>query len=192
MVPAVYLPRRLPSTNVASWFHSFLLFLVSSTHDVLSSLSVNVAPTAVSLSSLLYVPPTTVGAVVGVLSCVDANSVDSFTYTLLSATPTIFQISGAQLLINTAGVKGNGFTVTVRCSDQGALTAQSTFTLNEANVAPTNVALSAFFYTPPGTLNGFFRFFVVSPFSPSSSLFSRKSPSISCHWHVDGIRCEHC
>ncbi len=110
----------------------------------------NLAPTDIALSQSSIDENTAAGTTVGTLSTTDANSGDTFTYTLATGTGdtdnAAFQIQGNQLRV----VNGFNFetkpsyTVRVRSTDAGGLSTEKAFAIsvNNVNEAPTAMALS--------------------------------------------------
>lgn len=99
------------------------------------SSAANVAPTAVTLSTATYTPPTaTANVVVGTLSSSDVNCCQTFTYSIVGGLDAaLFNISGSSLRITASGQRGTGLQVTVRSTDSGqpALFRDQTFTIND-------------------------------------------------------------
>ncbi|MBM4012553.1 MAG: hypothetical protein FJ286_14445 [Planctomycetes bacterium] len=111
----------------------------------------NSAPTDISLAGSSVPENDTSGALVGTLSTADANSGNTFTYTLVTGTGSTdnaaFNISGNQLRA-TASLNfetKSSYSVRVRSTDQGGLFTEKAFTITVTNVneAPTDIALSA-------------------------------------------------
>lgn len=96
------------------------------------------APSDVALSSLTYVAPSTANQVVGTLSSTDANTGQTYTYTITGgANAAMFNVSGSQLRITNAGVTGGPYAVIVRSTDNGtgSLWFEKTFNLTERCVS---------------------------------------------------------
>ncbi len=109
------------------------------------------APTALAVTPATIAENAGSNAVVGVLSCTDANTGDTYTYTLVSGTGStdnaLFNISGANLRA-TSSLSYEAATtrsVRVRVTDQNAITFEAALTITVTNVneAPTDIALSA-------------------------------------------------
>ncbi|MCC9601137.1 cadherin domain-containing protein [Stieleria sp. JC731] len=100
----------------------------------------NVAPTAIALSTATVAENTASGTAVGTLSTTDANTSDTFTYTLVSGTGddnnASFMISGdeLQLAVTPDFETQSSYTVRVRSTDSGGLTVEETFTIAVTNV----------------------------------------------------------
>jgi ELWxxDGT repeat protein len=112
---------------------------------------VNESPTNIVLSSSTIAENNSTNAIVGVLSAIDPDVSNTFTYTLVAGTGSTdnssFSISGSNLLItpSTNYEAKSSYSVRVRVTDQGGLTFEKVFPISVSNVneAPTNVALSA-------------------------------------------------
>lgn len=90
-------------------------------------------PTAIVLSSAMYLPMSTANQLVGQLSTTDSNSCQTFTYTI-SAGGAVFSIAnGNELRLTNANVTGNNLSVTVVSTDNGSppLSVSATFTISE-------------------------------------------------------------
>ncbi len=111
---------------------------------------INEAPTDLSLSNNTVIETLSSGSVIGALSTTDADSGDSYTYSLVAGTGdsdnSSFSISGGNLLSNTSfdySVK-NTYSIRVATTDSGSASYSKTFTINisPTNNAPTNISLS--------------------------------------------------
>lgn len=93
----------------------------------------NVSPTNMALSANTYVPPTaSANVVVGTLSSTDANTGETFSYSVVGGThQSLFGITGTQLVLLNAGQTGTNFQVTVRTTDSRGGTFDKTFTVND-------------------------------------------------------------
>ena len=131
------------------------------------AVGINVAPADISLSRARVAERQASGATVGTLTAVDANSVDSFTYSLVhgSAYPdnAAFGIVGDQL--RTAAEFNfearSSYNIRVRSTDRGGLFCEKTITVGvkDVNEAPTGISLSnstVLQHLPAGTLVGKF------------------------------------
>ena len=80
----------------------------------------------------------------------------TYTFSILGgANATLFSIvSGTQLIMVPAGVRGNNLTVVIGVTNSIGLKANSTFFISETDVAPTDITLSNSFYSPIGVANG--------------------------------------
>lgn len=100
----------------------------------------NVAPTDINLSPTSFNENIAASSTVGTLSTTDANSSDSFTYTLVSGTGsadnTAFSISGAHLVINDSPdyETKSSYAIRVRSTDAGGLYTEKQFTLTVNNL----------------------------------------------------------
>lgn len=116
----------------------------------LYTVSSNTAPTDISLSPSSVAENLASGATVGTLSTTDADSGDTFTYTLVSTSTypdnNSFTIDGSTL--KTAASfnyeTGSSYTIRVRSTDNGGLWTEKTLTVSVTNTneAPTQVSLS--------------------------------------------------
>lgn len=112
--------------------------------------NVNVAPTAVNLSNSSVAENSSTGTAVGTLSTTDANSGDTFLYSLVAGAGdtdnSAFTIVDNQLLVNSSldFETKDSYTVRVRTTDQGGLSTEQSFTITitDVNEAPTALALS--------------------------------------------------
>ncbi|MCC9655362.1 cadherin domain-containing protein [Rhodopirellula halodulae] len=109
----------------------------------------NVAPTAIALDSTTIAEDADVGATVGTLSTTDANSTDTFTYTLVSGQGDTdnasFAIDGGNLVTATTldFETQASYSVRVQSTDPFGLSVVETFTITvtDVNDAPTAIAL---------------------------------------------------
>src|SRR6476661_4047147 len=116
-----------------------------------ASFVVDVAPTALALSSTRLAENVAAATAVGTFSTTDANAGDTFTYMLVSGTGSTdnaaFTITGNSLFINTSpNFEGqNSYSIRVRTTDQTGLSFEQTFTISvtDVNEAPTALALSS-------------------------------------------------
>lgn len=81
-------------------------------------------------------PPTaSSNSVIGSLTTTDGNAADTFVYSVVGGThAALFGISGANLVFVNAGQTGNTLQVTVRVTDSGGRTLDSTFVVDEGGV----------------------------------------------------------
>ncbi len=132
---------------------------------VTASAQADATPTALALSGSGILENAGSNATVGTLSCTDANTGDTYVYTLVSGTGStdnaLFNISGTTLRATSSLDYEAAATrsIRVRVTDQNAITFEQaiTVTVLNANEAPTDIALSAnsFAHTdPPGTTIG--------------------------------------
>lgn len=122
---------------------------VTNTTTTVVSTSINDTPTNIALSAASVAENSAAGTVVGNLTSTDADTGDSYTYSLVGGATDKFQVvvgqlqvkAGANLDYETATSQG----VTVRTTDaQGAFYDKAfTITVINVNEAPTNMALSA-------------------------------------------------
>ncbi len=118
---------------------------------VSASAQADVAPTAILLSASTIAENAGSNATVGTLSCTDANTGDTYTYTLVSGTGStnnaLFNISGSTLRATSSLNFESTPTcaIRVRSTDQNAITFEQQFTITVTNVneAPSDIALSA-------------------------------------------------
>ncbi|WP_163396689.1 cadherin repeat domain-containing protein [Flavobacterium limi] len=109
------------------------------------------APTDIALSATAINENVAAGSTVGVLSSVDLDLGNTFTYTLVSGTGSTdnaaFSISGAnlQILASPDFETKSSYSVRIRTADQGGLSFEKAFTINVNNLneVPTDLALSA-------------------------------------------------
>ena len=111
---------------------------------------VNEAPADVSLSASTVVEGAAIGTVVGTLQgVVDPDAGDTHTLSLVDDAGGRFQLVGAELRVANGALldfeTAASHAVTVRATDAAGLALDKTFTIdvNDANEAPTGVALSA-------------------------------------------------
>ncbi|MCK1698913.1 VCBS domain-containing protein [Bradyrhizobium sp. 144] len=124
---------------------------------VIATTNVNEAPTAVVLSNNSVAENGAANAVVGALSALDPDAGDTATFTLVSDAGGLFSILGGNL-VATAPLnyeQATSHSVTVRATDAGGLTHDTTFAISTTNVneAPTDISLSNT-VIPQGTANG--------------------------------------
>lgn len=111
----------------------------------------NTAPTALNLSASSFAESTTSGTTIATLSSVDANSGDTFTYSLVSGTGSTdnasFTVTGNQLILNTTPdfETKPSYSIRLRTTDSGGLTFERavTLTVTNSNEAPTAIAISS-------------------------------------------------
>ncbi|SFM64869.1 Por secretion system C-terminal sorting domain-containing protein [Flavobacterium succinicans] len=111
----------------------------------------NTAPTDVALSATTINENVTGNSTIGSLTSTDANTGDTFTYTLVAGTGDTdnasFNINDSDLRITASPdfETKSSYSVRIRTTDQGGLTFEKVFTItvNNVNEAPTDVALSA-------------------------------------------------
>jgi VCBS repeat-containing protein len=112
----------------------------------IATTNVNEAPTAVLLSNSSIGENSPASSVVGALSAVDPDAGDTATFTLTNNAGGLFAISGGNLV--TTGPldfeQAASHQVTVRATDSGGLTHDTTFTIATTNVneAPTAISIS--------------------------------------------------
>ena len=109
---------------------------------------VNDAPSAIALSATA-INENAAGAVVGTLTTTDDDAGDSHTYSLSGTDASSFEVVSGQLKLKSS-VSANfeaksSYAVTVTATDSNGLTGSQVFTVtvNDANDAPTGIALSA-------------------------------------------------
>ncbi|WP_205119519.1 putative Ig domain-containing protein [Paramagnetospirillum kuznetsovii] len=113
------------------------------------STSLNDTPTDIALSSSSVAENSAASTVVGSLTTTDADTGDSYTYTLVGGATDKFQISGSQLQVKSGAnldyETATSHSVTVRTTDsQGAFYDKAfTITVTNVNETPTDIALSA-------------------------------------------------
>ncbi len=121
-------------------------------HTIVSATAqADAIPTAISLSSSVIAENAGSNAVVGTLSNTDANTGDTYVYTLVAGTGdtdnALFNISGTSLRATSSlNFETNPtWSVRIRVTDQNLLTfdAIKTGTVTNVNEAPTDIALSA-------------------------------------------------
>ncbi|PXY44340.1 T9SS type A sorting domain-containing protein, partial [Flavobacterium hydrophilum] len=113
--------------------------------------NLNEVPTDLALSATAINENVAGGTTVGVLSSVDADAANTFTYTLVagagSTDNSAFIISGANLQIVASPdfETKSSYAIRLRTADQGGLSFEKTFTINVNNLneVPTDLALSA-------------------------------------------------
>ncbi len=108
----------------------------------------NSAPTNINLSNSSLTESVSTGAVLGILSSVDANVGDVHTYSLVAGTGSTdnsrFVLAGNRLLVGaTASLDGPGsYSVRVRSTDQNGLSFEKSFLVAVTNSAPIIAASS--------------------------------------------------
>jgi Cadherin domain/RTX calcium-binding nonapeptide repeat (4 copies) len=112
----------------------------------IATTNVNEAPTAVLLSNSSIAENSPANTVVGALSAVDPDAGDTATFTLTDNAGGLFAISGGNL-VATGPLdfeQAASHQVTVRATDAGGLTHDTTFTIATTNVneAPTAISIS--------------------------------------------------
>ena len=112
----------------------------------IATTNVNEAPTAILLSNASIAENSPANTVVGALSAVDPDAGDTATFTLTDNAGGLFAISGGNL-VATGPLdfeQAASHQVTVRATDAGGLTHDTTFTIATTNVneAPTGIAIS--------------------------------------------------
>ncbi len=116
--------------------------LATSTRFSLIVTGANSTPTDISLSSSTVDQSSGTNATVGTLATTDANSGDTFTYTLVSGAGAIdnasFNLSGATLRANNAFTMAAGaYSIRLRTTDSASAAFEETFTITVAdNIAP--------------------------------------------------------
>jgi VCBS repeat-containing protein len=123
----------------------------------IATTNVNEAPTAVALSNASIAENSAANTVVGALSAIDPDAGDTATFTLVSDAGGLFSILNGNL-VATAPLnyeQATSHSVTVRATDAGGLTHDTTFAIATTNVneAPTDISLSNT-VIPQGTANG--------------------------------------
>ncbi|OYP39074.1 cadherin domain-containing protein [Rhodopirellula sp. MGV] len=117
----------------------------------ISVTDVNEDPSALVIDNATVTDGATSGTTVGGLSVTDPDSGDTVTYTLVTGDGdddnASFTISGSDLVTGFTAdfFQKSSYTVRIRATDSGGLFTEEaiTITVNEANVAPTAIALSA-------------------------------------------------
>lgn len=137
----------------------------------LAAIPANQAPTDLDLAGLSVAENLPAGTSVGTLATTDPDSGQSFTYTLLTASP--FEIVGNELR-TTAAIdfeSSTSFSIDIRTDDNGFPTQSRTetflITVNNANEAPTDIVLLPSVVpenAPAGTVVG-----TVAAFDPDGS-----------------------
>ena len=98
----------------------------------------NAAPTAMSISTDNIDENATAGSVVGVLSTIDADVGDTFTYAIVTDADSKFAISGSNLVIRAGATldyeTATSHDVTISTTDSGGLSYQDTFTITVNDV----------------------------------------------------------
>ncbi|MGL3001882.1 beta strand repeat-containing protein, partial [Flavobacterium sp. RSSB_23] len=123
----------------------------SGTNPIFTITGLNTAPTDIALSTNAINENVAANSTVGTLSSTDANSGNTFTYTLVAGTGdtdnAAFSISGSDLKITASPdfETKSSYAVRIRTTDQGGLTFEKAFTItiNDINEAPTDISLSA-------------------------------------------------
>ncbi|TWI44569.1 SprB-like repeat protein, partial [Flavobacterium glaciei] len=113
--------------------------------------NLNIAPTDILLSASAINENKAANSTVGTFGSTDANTADTFTYTLVAGTGstdnTSFNISGNTLTINASPdfETKSSYLIRVRTTDNGDLSFEKEFTItvNNVNEAPTDISLSA-------------------------------------------------
>ncbi|UPJ41119.1 VCBS domain-containing protein [Bradyrhizobium sp. 40] len=123
----------------------------------ISTTNVNEAPTAVLLSNSSVAENSAANTVVGALSALDPDASDSATFTLTSNPGGLFAILNGNL-VTAAPLdfeQATSHSVTVRATDAGGLTHDTTFAIATTNIneAPTDISLSNT-VIPQGTASG--------------------------------------
>nr|WP_249810728.1 VCBS domain-containing protein [Bradyrhizobium sp. 17] len=123
----------------------------------IATTDVNEAPTAVLLSNSSVAENSAANTVVGALSVLDPDASDSATFTLTSNPGGLFAILNGNL-VTTAPLdfeQATSHSVTVRATDAGGLTHDTTFAIGTTNIneAPTDISLSNT-VIPQGTAHG--------------------------------------
>ena len=109
----------------------FVAFLLTSNFIILFFSVVPVPPTDILLSNWEYVNPTrSSGYVIGTLSTVDANVLETFTYSLTDNS-TVFEIQGSSLMFLHANQSGSGLLATILCLTSSGFSLTKTFVINE-------------------------------------------------------------
>jgi len=107
----------------------------------------NKAPTDLALSATTVAEGLASGTLVGTLSTVDADAGDTFSYAFVSGDTSAFTIVGNELRTSQvlAFATKSVYSVRVRSTDQGSLSAEKTFTITVIGkpAAPTSVAATA-------------------------------------------------
>ncbi|WP_051291139.1 putative Ig domain-containing protein [Pedobacter glucosidilyticus] len=112
---------------------------------------INDAPTDITISSNSINENVVANSTVGLLSTIDVDAGNTFTYTLVAGTGDTdnasFNISGSSLRINNSPnfESKSSYSVRIRTTDQGGLTYEKAFTItiNNVNESPTDITLSA-------------------------------------------------
>ncbi|MEI7502340.1 MAG: leucine-rich repeat protein, partial [Paludibacter sp.] len=116
-----------------------------------TTLSPNSAPTDIGLSTNNINENVTANSTVGTLSSTDSDASNTFTYTLVAG---LGNTDNASFSISTNSLRitaspnyelKNSYSVRVRTTDQGGLTAEKAFTItiNDVNESPSDISLSA-------------------------------------------------
>jgi hypothetical protein len=138
--------------------------------DTILIIDVNEAPTNLALSSSLLAEESAIGTFIGTLTADDVDADDVLTYSLATdgtndADNDKFSISGNELLSEVTGLDyettpGATYKVLVQVADADGLTTTLPVTItltdiNENNLAPTDIALSANTIAENGAVNAF-------------------------------------
>lgn len=115
-----------------------------------ATLTVNSAPTNISLSATSINENVIANTTVGTLATTDPDLGNTFTYTVVSVdgdtTSTAFNINGNSLRITNSPdyETKNSYSVRIRTTDQGGLYYKKTFTItiNDRNETPTDITLT--------------------------------------------------
>ena len=119
----------------------------------------NVAPTNITLSATSFNENVAANTTVGTFSTTDANSSDSFTYTLVAGTGdtdnSAFNINGSSLTINDSPdyETKSSYTIRVRSTDLGGLSTEKQFTLS-VNDLDDNTTTTITSVSPTSTVVG--------------------------------------
>ncbi|TDR24226.1 LamG-like jellyroll fold domain-containing protein [Flavobacterium cheniae] len=120
---------------------------------LVTGISMNAAPTNITLSTTLINENVASNSTVGTLSSTDPDAGNTFTYSLVAGAGSTdnasFNISGSNLRITSSPdfETKNSYAIRLRTTDQGSLTyeKQFTVTINNVNETPTDMALSTTF-----------------------------------------------
>ncbi len=126
----------------------------SATYEEVFTITVtenNTTPTDISLSATSIAENESSGTTVGTLSCTDADSGDSASFSLVSGTGdtnnSSFSISSASLLTAASFdfETMSSYSIRIRCTDGGSATYEEVFTITvtDVNETPTDIALSS-------------------------------------------------
>ncbi|HLP17639.1 MAG TPA: GEVED domain-containing protein [Bacteroidota bacterium] len=122
---------------------------------IISGTEIPVAPTDIALSSSSLNSKQAIGTTVGTLSATDANTSNTFTYSLVagagSTDNSLFTITGNQLKVNSVLSPGT-YSIRVNVND-GTFNFAKQFSITILNQTPSDIALAAITVTPGAPAN---------------------------------------
>lgn len=107
----------------------------------------NLPPTAIVLQTSTYIPPSGMAdTVVTTLSAVDANSAESFSFSVLPGYDgSLFNVAGNSLRFSNANQRGSGLKVSLQVEDSKGLLYSELFTIDEGMKMHLTLFVSLFF-----------------------------------------------